>query len=138
MKAQRYTLQRQVIYEELKKLSSHPTASELYGIVQKRLPRISLGTVYRNLELLARCKLVRKIEVGGTETRFDAECRTHNHVRCIKCGRVDDLRGVPADLQEGRFIHPDGYEVLGCRMEFIGICPECRPKGKSQVNDIKN
>jgi len=130
-RAQRNTQQRQVIYEELQKLSSHPTASELYSIVQKRLPRISLGTVYRNLEVLARNNLIRKIEVGGSETRFDADCMAHNHVRCIECGRVDDLLGLPADVHESRFVHRDGYEVLGCRMEYFGICPDCQRKKKS-------
>ena len=62
----RMTQQRQVILEELRLCRSHPTADELYSRVRRRLPRISLGTVYRNLETLAERGLIRKMEVGGT------------------------------------------------------------------------
>ena len=62
VKTQRNTQQRQVIYEELKRLTSHPTAAELYEVVRKRLPKISLGTVYRNLEILVRNDMIAKIE----------------------------------------------------------------------------
>ena len=68
---QRTTRQRQVILEELQKLQSHPTAAALYEIVRRRVPKISLGTVYRNLELLARTGLIRKLEFAGAEARFD-------------------------------------------------------------------
>jgi Fur family ferric uptake transcriptional regulator len=61
----RLTSQRQVILEELKKVKSHPTANEVYDMVRKRLPRIGLGTVYRNLDLLAERGIIKKLEVGG-------------------------------------------------------------------------
>jgi Fur family ferric uptake transcriptional regulator len=61
----RLTSQRQVILEELKKVTSHPTANEVYDMVRKRLPRIGLGTVYRNLDLLADKGIIRKLEFGG-------------------------------------------------------------------------
>jgi len=68
----RLTTQRQIILEELAKVTSHPTANEVYDMVRKRLPRIGLGTVYRNLELMADSGVILKIEVGGTQKRFDA------------------------------------------------------------------
>ena len=68
----RLTTQRQVILEELGKVKSHPTANEVYDMVRKRLPRIGLGTVYRNLELMAESGMILKLEVGGTQKRFDA------------------------------------------------------------------
>ena len=57
----RLTSQRQVILEELRKVKSHPTATEVYDMVRKRLPRIGLGTVYRNLELLAEKNIIKKL-----------------------------------------------------------------------------
>lgn len=72
----RLTTQRQIILEELAKVKTHPTASELYDMVRKRLPRIGLGTVYRNLELMADSGMILKIEVGGTQKRFDATTMT--------------------------------------------------------------
>ena len=66
---QRNTRQRQVILEELRCLESHPTAAALHAIVRRRLPKISLGTVYRNLELLARKGMIQKLESAGAEAR---------------------------------------------------------------------
>jgi len=125
MKFQRKTRQRQVILEELRKLTSHPTAVDLYGIVRRRLPKISLGTVYRNLELLAQMDVIQKLQISGSEARFDGNPDQHYHVRCVRCGRVDDLHSVPDDLVKGRIEELDGYEILGYRMEFFGICPAC-------------
>lgn len=84
----RLTTQRQIILEELEKVTSHPTANEVYDMVRKRLPRIGLGTVYRNLELMAETGIILKIEVGGTQKRFDATTHPHYHIRCISCGKV--------------------------------------------------
>jgi Fur family ferric uptake transcriptional regulator len=135
---QRNTQQRQVILEELKKLTSHPTAAVLYAIVRQRLPRISLGTVYRNLELLACNGVIKKIETSGKQSRFDAECMKHDHVRCIECGKVDDIGGVSDESSNRRFLHHNGYEVLGSRVEYFGKCPDCRDEKNLFVNELKN
>jgi len=70
------TKQRRVIVEELKKLKTHPTATLIYELVRKRLPRISLGTVYRNLDLLAEAGIIQKLETAGTQKRFDGTVET--------------------------------------------------------------
>ncbi|NNK14655.1 MAG: transcriptional repressor, partial [Desulfofustis sp.] len=82
----RLTPQRQVILEELAKVKTHPTANEVYDMVRKRLPRIGLGTVYRNLELMADNGMILKLEVGGSQKRFDATTDLHYHIRCTGCG----------------------------------------------------
>ena len=128
---QRNTRQRQVILEELQKLTSHPTAVALYDIVRRRLPKISLGTVYRNLELLARAGMILRLDFAGGEARFDGNLAPHDHLRCLQCGRVDDLSACPLDLSEGAANDWGGYEILGHRLEFFGLCPRCR--GKSNV-----
>jgi len=116
-----------VILEELGKLHSHPTAAELYAVIRRRLPRISLGTVYRNLGLLAREGLVLKLDTGGAQKRFDGNPRKHCHIRCIRCGRIDDLfedDPVPGVTIE-RIGKASGYEIRGHRVSFTGICPAC-------------
>jgi len=128
MKFQRKTQQRQVILEELRKLTSHPTAADLYDIVRRRLPRISLGTVYRNLELLTRMDEIQKLEIGGSEARFDGNAAPHYHIRCVRCERVDDIHDAPEDLVKGNIKKLAGYEIFGFRIEFFGHCPECRLK----------
>ncbi|MFA6221891.1 MAG: transcriptional repressor [Desulfomonilaceae bacterium] len=122
----RETSQRRIILEELSKVTTHPTANEIYEIVRKRLPRISLGTVYRNLELLSNSGLIQKLEVAGTQKRFDGIAKNHYHIRCVRCGRLEDL-----DLPALRSINQSAtlvsnYEVMWHRLEFAGLCPECR------------
>ena len=125
-KMQRNTRQRQMILEELQNLSTHPTASELYAIVRRKMPKISLGTVYRNLDFLVRNQIIRKIEMGGAETRFDADCHRHHHIRCMECGRLDDLMDMPVKFKKKNYVHSNGYEITGCHLEYLGICPDCR------------
>ena len=128
LRLQRNTRQRQVILEELQKLTSHPTAAALYVIVRRRLPNISLGTVYRNLDLLARTGLIQKLEFAGAEARFDGNVQHHDHVRCVQCGRVDDVSAPPLGLLGGADDDWGGYQILGHRLEVFGLCPQCRSR----------
>jgi len=119
------TRQRKVILEELRKVTTHPSADEIYEMVRKRLPRISLGTVYRNLEILSQLGEIQKLELGGTLKRFDGNPKDHYHVRCLECFRIND---VPFD----RFVNIEkklggvtDYKILGHRLELIGLCPDC-------------
>ncbi|MFH7320612.1 Fur family transcriptional regulator [Desulfurivibrio sp. D14AmB] len=122
----RVTKQRQVLLDELRKVCTHPTADELYQMARKRLPRISLGTVYRNLELMAENGMIQKLEVGGTQKRFDGNVVPHCHVRCLKCGRVDDL-DLSLDLDlESLAREQTGYAIVRHSIEFGGFCPVCR------------
>ncbi|UCD74326.1 MAG: transcriptional repressor [Phycisphaerales bacterium] len=128
---QRNTRQRDVILQELCRLTSHPTATDLYDIVRRRLPRISLGTVYRNLDQLAEAGMIRRLEAGGGQARFDGNIEPHHHVRCIHCGRVGDVHDVPTLPGAGDVAAADGYEIISCRVEFLGVCPECREEPAS-------
>jgi Fur family transcriptional regulator, ferric uptake regulator len=134
---QRNTRQRQVIIEELQHLDSHPTATGLYEIVRNRLPRISLGTVYRNLELLARMGIIKKLDLGGGEARFDANTKHHDHIRCVRCGRVDDVSALPLDLLGGLADDWGGYEILGRQLEFFGLCPSCRDRENTSLRESR-
>jgi Fur family transcriptional regulator, ferric uptake regulator len=122
----RNTRQRQVILEELQKLNTHPTAAGLYAIVRRKIPKISLGTVYRNLELLNRMEMIQKLDCSSGEARYDGTVTYHDHVRCVNCGRVDDLVGPPLAVTRGGKEDWKGYKVLGHRLEFFGVCPKCR------------
>ncbi len=121
----RMTRQRAVILEELRKTTSHPTADELYGKVRERLPRISLGTVYRNLDFLADSGEIRRLEAAGTTKRFDGNMVDHQHVRCLCCGRIGDVMSpLPAPSVAG--MHVPGFVEIRCsRIEFDGICDQC-------------
>ncbi len=124
----RLTTQRQIILEELGKVTSHPTANEVYDMVRKRLPRIGLGTIYRNLELMAESGIILKLEVGGTQKRFDATVKAHYHIRCTSCGKVDDIDiEVQKEIDEIA-ARSCNYKILGHHIEFSGICDDCSQK----------
>jgi Fur family ferric uptake transcriptional regulator len=124
----RNTKQRQVILEELQKLHSHPSAAALYEIVRKRLPNISLGTVYRNLDLLARTGVINKLNTGLGEARFDGITEHHYHICCVECGRLDDLQDSPVDMEDRGVGELQGFDILGHQLQFLGICPDCKGK----------
>jgi Fur family transcriptional regulator, ferric uptake regulator len=124
----RLTTQRQIILEELGKVTSHPTANEVYDMVRRRLPRIGLGTVYRNLELMADSGIILKLEVGGTQKRFDAIVAPHYHIRCADCGRVDDIAIAVQEQINAVAAEVCDYQVFGHHIEFSGLCRECREK----------
>lgn len=121
----RMTKQRRLILNELAKLKTHPTADEIYGIVRGTLPRISLGTVYRNLQTLAGEGLVRVISEPGGRKRFDADVSDHGHIRCLRCNRVGDVAiNTEAEISRESVGRTD-FRVLGYRVDYVGLCPRC-------------
>ena len=125
-KLRRNTPQRRVILEELCHLESHPTAAELYAVVRRRLPRISLGTVYRNLEVLHEDGVINKMEFAGAESRFDGNIEQHYHVRCTECGLIEDIFPMDSEQALAQPVELAGFQVTGYRLEYFGICPGCR------------
>jgi Fur family ferric uptake transcriptional regulator len=119
------TRQRQAILDALKGLPFHPTAEEVYTLVKKRLPRISLGTVYRNLDGLVADGVVKKIDIAGAQRKFDINQKPHYHVRCIRCGAVDDVSINKVPCVEDMVLDGKGYEIRGFLLEFTGLCSEC-------------
>ncbi len=124
----RMTHQRELILAELRKCRTHPTADILYGRIKKKLPRISLATVYRNLEILSEAGMIRKLEISGRQKRFDWDLKQHDHIFCIQCQRVDNIeleKKQPVLLPEE---NTRGYQIAGCRIEFFGVCPKCQQR----------
>jgi len=107
-------------------MTSHPTATDLYEVVRKQLPRISLGTVYRNLDQLVDAGEVHRLKMTGRETRFDGDTKPHNHVRCLRCGCVADVHHVPFDFSAAGIHDLNGFELHGYHLEFTGLCPQCQ------------
>ena len=133
----RMTRQRRAILDTLTGMKSHPTADELYSVVRRKMPRISLGTVYRNLEDLSSAGIVRKIDAGGGQRRFDGDMDPHYHARCIDCGKVLDIHAeAPVDLADVARALGD-FQLIGHRLEFVGLCPECVIKGDTTVRAMK-
>lgn len=122
------TRQRSVILEELRRVDTHPSADELYIMVRKRLPRVSLGTIYRNLEILAESGEIRRIDSGSCLKRFDGTTAPHYHIRCVRCDRIVDAN-VELKLDIDEYIQRlTDFHILGHHVEFLGLCPRCRPQ----------
>lgn len=128
----RMTNQREIILRELVKSKEHLTADELYDIVKKVMPRISLATVYRNLEILSEAGLIGKLEISGRQKRFDYDVSDHDHIYCAVCHRVDNLNIERKSLNTEDLGAAAGYSITGCRLEIIGICPECQERENSK------
>lgn len=133
-KNRRITKQRQVILEELRKLNTHPSADEIYKVVRRRLPRISLGTVYRNLEVLAQMGKIQKLQLSGSLKRYDWNTNKHYHIRCVRCNRVDDAPIAPMNQLEDELYEATVFEIIGHNLEFTGLCPECSKKLKNTID----
>ncbi len=128
------TRQRRVILEELRKVKTHPSADEIYEIVRKRLPRISLGTVYRNLERLSESGDIQKLEPGCSLKRFDGNPTDHCHIRCVRCDRIADAPVAPDLKIDLAQVNSTDYEIIGHRLEFLGVCPICSAKSNRDAN----
>ena len=115
--------------EEIRKVNTHPTADGVYEMVRKRLPRISLGTVYRNLEILSSCGLIQKMGPVSSQMRFDGNTSGHYHIRCVYCDRVEDAPIATVYRIEDEMREVTHYALIGHTLEFVGVCPECANRG---------
>lgn len=123
MQTQRFSYQREQIYQAVCGTRDHPTAEMVYHTLKPELPRLSLGTVYRNLHQMA--QEGRLMELDGPVARFDAVTTPHAHLRCDRCGGLTDLEGLAYDAGLDRLAEKNGCIVTGHSLLFNGICPAC-------------
>ncbi|MGI5976591.1 MAG: Fur family transcriptional regulator [Candidatus Limivicinus sp.] len=118
---------RRAIYECLCSDNSHPTAEMIYNALKKDYPKLSLGTVYRNLAVLAEEGLVVRVcNVEGQE-RYDARTDSHGHFVCRSCHRVTDLELPDMFCELRQEIEQRlGHEAESCALTVEGICGDCR------------
>ena len=120
------TRQRAAVHDYLSQVTHHPTAEEVFLAVKRELPKISLATVYKNLEALVACGAISKLTYGDGSARYDIRTDHHYHTRCLKCGRMWDL-DAGADLDTLRQIKPQrGFKVENYRLELLGYCQDCK------------
>ena len=131
----RLTGPRRLVLEVVRGSNAHPTAEAVHQMVRSRLPRVSLGTVYRNLRLLVAQGLVK--ELPGPHTRFDCNLSEHHHFTCLACGRIVDVAGPVTEHHSralmSRVASSGGFSVTHHRIEFYGRCAACRRKGRERA-----
>ena len=110
----------------VRRMSSHPTADAVYVEVRKEIPGISLGTVYRNLKLLAETGEVAPVAGSGVLIRYDGCTDNHHHFRCDSCGCVLDVE-EPVDTELDRRVAAQMGLAIRCHsLVFHGLCEDCQ------------
>jgi len=125
-KSQRVTKQKTAILEILRSVENHPTAEWLYQEARKKIPGISLGTVYRNLNQLRDNGEISELNYGSGQSRFDGKQGNHYHFCCTGCGQVIDLPIPLFKTIETKAKASGDFLVTGHRLEFTGLCHTCR------------
>lgn len=117
--------QRDLILCVIRSTHCHPTADWIFERARKEMPNISLGTIYRNLNLLRDEGKIQELRFGNSVNRYDGDLRSHYHVRCEECGEVTDVPHVIPLVSSQQVEELTGYRIHAHRLEFIGVCPEC-------------
>jgi Fur family peroxide stress response transcriptional regulator len=128
------THQRLAIFEALAASREHPSAEQLHKAVQRRIPTLSLATVYKNLEALKAIGAVADVNPLHEEARYEAALpgtgagRPHHHLVCVSCKKVRDLHD--GGLDRLRIGDTQGFQVSAVRVQAEGLCPECKARQK--------
>lgn len=127
MTSVRNTVQKKLVYEAAFALD-HPTAEEVYCKVTKEQPSISRATVYRILNNLAYQNKLLKIKIPDSAVRYDKTLDRHFHIRCINCGKVEDINIENVNIKNMKEFQGDfkSYSLLDYTLVFEGLCPVCR------------
>ncbi len=125
MKALKYSRQRESIKTYLMAHRNHPTADTVYAAIREEFPNISLGTVYRNLNLLVELGEIQKLTCGDGKDHFDADTSTHYHFICRHCGSVIDLPIAPMLEMQGKAQESFDGRIDSHITYFYGVCPGC-------------
>ncbi|PWL57902.1 Fur family transcriptional regulator [Merdimmobilis hominis] len=127
-KLRRFSRQRQMVLDVVKNRTKHPTADKVYEILKKDHPEISLGTVYRNLNLLAEMGEISRVETSSVKDHFDGNQHPHAHFVCRKCGGVFDLNlDISQLLQSAKGVE-GSFQVEDCKVLVQGVCEDCLKK----------
>lgn len=126
----KYSRQRESIKNFLMTRTDHPTAETVYENLRKEYPKISLGTVYRNLSLLTEIGEIQTISTGVGPDRFDGNTKPHYHFICKHCGRVIDLNMKGMEHINLLAQHEFAGTIEGHTVFFYGSCEECPAQEK--------
>ena len=128
MKAQRYSKQRELVLKTVMDNLIHPTAQEIYNMTREKDPTISMGTVYRNLNLLAEQGKILRIKVPGGADRYDGTIEPHNHAVCTSCGMVMDYNFDFDELNSQ--LEKSGFKCEELNITVRGTCKNCLEKAE--------
>jgi Fe2+ or Zn2+ uptake regulation protein len=122
------THQRQLVFEAVIASHGHYSPEDVYAVVRRRIPSISLATVYNNLRLFIERGLLREVTPHASTLRVDGNLQPHNHLVCIRCKSVQDIEGEFVDFDRLSRQLPDGFDLSQPLIEVFGLCRRCRSK----------
>lgn len=125
-----------MIFNQVKNFPVHPTAEDVYTALKRDNPGLSLGTVYRNLNLLFELGELKKLHIDSSKDRFDARTDPHGHLLCTKCGRVFDIEDDAANGIEQRILERYGHIAEEVSLNIKGICQSCAESPDPDENNI--
>lgn len=128
MAAHKFSRQRECIREYLWSRTDHPTADMVYRAVRESYPSISLGTVYRNLSMMADEGEILRLDVGDGVDHYDARTAPHYHFRCRVCGCVKDLLDLDVGDIDTLASEMTNDRIEGHNLFFFGVCEDCLKK----------
>lgn len=117
--------QRDLVLRVVRSTRCHPTADWIFEKARKQMSSISLGTVYRNLNLLREEGKIQELNFEEGSRRYDGDLRDHYHVRCTVCGKVEDVPHISPRISSDEIEKLTGYRIHNHCLEFQGICSEC-------------
>ena len=120
------THQRQVLYEVMKSMHGHPSPEEVYARVKKKVPAISLATVYKNIHLFVESGVFREVSMHHGSQRVEMNREPHHHMVCSKCKGITDLGEKELWLVMTQARLPGGFLVERYAVDVIGICAKCQ------------
>lgn len=120
----RYSRQRELILNKVGAMCNHPTAEEIYDAAVQESPGLSLGTVYRNLNVLADMGMVRRVSIPGRADRFDHTLRQHSHICCNQCGSVSDIELNDEAVMQ--LVRIGNHTATDYSLVVFGLCEDCQ------------
>lgn len=120
------THQRQVLYEVMQGMEGHPSPEEVYARVKKKVPAISLATVYKNIHLFVESGIFRKMSLHHGSVRVEMNDEDHHHMVCSKCKAIADIGDKELGLMPTRRRLADGFLVERYSVDVIGLCAKCQ------------
>lgn len=127
-RATRSSLQRRLVRQIIESSRDHPTALAVFERAREKMPSISLGTVYRNVQLLVDQGLLLERKIGKKPARYETRRQRHYHICCLECGALEDLAVPYQEALDRRVERLMRYRLEEHRMEFYGVCPRCQAK----------
>jgi len=128
------THQRKIIYEAVVAAPGHYSPEQIYAVVRRRVPSVSLATIYNNLRLFVEKGLLREVSPHAVTLRVDGNLESHHHLVCTRCKLVQDITCDFVDFKRLARRAPGGFDLRQPLVEVFGLCPRCSGKTSKKTS----